>query len=325
MSKVLFYLAAVLFGVLWCSTGAMALTLRTADIHREGYPTVEAVKYMGKLLSDRSGGRLSVEVFHSGQLGEEKESLEQCRAGGLDMLRTNLAPLVDEVPEAGVIALPYIFRSEEHLHRVLDGPIGREILDSLEESGLVGLAFYDSGIRSFYTSQKPLRTIEDFKGMRIRVQQTELFKAMVEVLGGIPVPMPYGEVQDALRMGVIDGAENNLPSYHVSGHYTVAKYYSNDGHSMPPEVLVFSKKVWDGLSEEDRLLILQSARDSVPYMREKWRAHEDEAQRVLTRAGVQIIDSIDREPFIEAVRPLYDRYSSTPKLLDMVRRIQETQ
>jgi tripartite ATP-independent transporter DctP family solute receptor len=325
MRKVQFCLISLLIVALLWLPDASALTLRSADIHSDDYPTVEAVKFMGRLLSERSGGRLSVEVFHSGQLGEEKELLEQCRAGGLEMMRTNLAPLVDEVPEAGVAALPYIFRSRDHLHKVLDGPIGQEILDALGESDLVGLAFYDSGVRSFYTTRKPLRAIDDFKGMRIRVQQTELFKAMVESLGGVPVPMPYGEVQDALRTGVIDGAENNLPSYHSTGHYTVAKYYTNDGHSMPPEVLVFSKKVWNGLSEDDKSLILKCAGDSVPYMRKLWQAREAESLRALEQAGVQIIDDIDKEPFVRAVKPLYDRYTSTQKLLDMVRRIRDTQ
>jgi len=324
MSKIVAFLIYFLTLALLWPAHASALTLRSADVHADGYPTVEAVKYMGQLLYERSSGRLAVEVFHSGQLGEEKELLDQCRAGGLEMMRTNLALLVDEIPEAAVAALPYIFRSVEHLHQVLDGPIGQEILDALDQTGLVGLAFYDSGMRSFYTTRKPLLVIDDFKGMRIRVQQTELFKAMVESLGGVPVPMPYGEVQDALRTGVIDGAENNLPSYHSTGHYNVAKYYTVDGHSMPPEVLVFSKKVWSEISQEDRDLILTCARHSVPYMRELWQAREAESLDALSQAGVQIIESIDKEPFIAAVQPLYRRYTTNQKLLDMIRRIRET-
>lgn len=322
MSKVLFFLIA-LSAAFYPADGS-ALTLRSADIHVESYPTVQAVRYMGQLLHERSGGRLTIEVLHSGQLGEERELLEQCRAGGLDMMRTNIAPLVDYVPEAAVVAMPYIFRSEVHLHNVLDGPVGQEILSAMEKTGLVGLAFYDSGARSFYSSRKPLRTIEDFRGLRIRVQQTELFKAMVEALGAIAVPMAYGEVRDALRNGVIDAAENNLPSYHSTGHYTVAKYYMLDRHSMPPEVLVFSKKVWAGISEDDKKLIIESAGDSVPHMRELWRAREVQALRGVEESGAQVIGDIDKAPFVTAVRPLYDRYLSTDKLRDMARRIRET-
>ncbi|MHC1729370.1 MAG: TRAP transporter substrate-binding protein [Syntrophobacteraceae bacterium] len=322
MSKVLFFLVAL--SAASYSVEVPALTLRSADIHVESYPTVQAVKYMGQLLSERSGGRLSIEVLHSGQLGEEKELLEQCRAGGLDMMRTNIAPLVDDVSEAAVVAMPYIFRSEDHLHNVLDGPIGEEILNAMEKTGLVGLAFYDSGARSFYNSRRPLRTLEDFKGLRIRTQQTELFKAMVEALGGVAVPMAFGEVRDALRNGVIDGAENNLPSYHFTGHYTVAKYYTLDRHSMPPEILVFSRKVWAGISEDDKKLIIECARDSVPHMRELWRARETQSLRGVEESGAQVIGDIDKTPFIEAVKPLYDRYLSTDKLLDMARRIRET-
>jgi len=305
-----------------CIPNASALTLRSADVHPEDYPTVQAVKFMGQLLNERSGGRITLEVLHSGQLGEEKELLEQCRAGGLDIMRTNLAPLSDTVPEVVVPALPYLFRSEEHLHQVLDGPIGREILAAIEASDLIGLAFYDSGARSFYNTRKPLRSVEDFKGLRIRVQQSDIFKSLVEALGAVAVPLPFGEVHNALRTGFIDGAENNWPSYESTGHYKEARYYTVDGHSMTPEVLVFSRKIWVDLSAEDRRLILEAAQDSVPYMRDLWRKREGHARRTLEQAGVEVVEIADKSPFIQAVKPVYDRYMSMEKVPDLVRRIQ---
>lgn len=324
MNKTFSYLLFLVLIPLLAAGEGSALTLRVADVHEEDYPTVQALQRIGQLLAERSGGRLSVEVFHSRQLGEEKESIEQCQAGGLDMVRTNLAPLIDAVPEAGVPALPYIFRSEDHLHRVLDGPIGQQILDALGKTGLIGLCFYDSGARSFYNARKPLRAVEDFKGLRIRVQQTELFKAMVDALGAVPVPMPYGEVRDALRAGIIDGAENNWPSYHSTGHYKVAPYYTGDAHSMTPEVLAFSAKVWAGLSEEDRRLIRQAAADSVPHMRELWREREARARKAVEEGGVEFIEISDKEPFIRAMKPVYERFVITESLRDMVQRIQAT-
>ncbi|MEN6437977.1 MAG: TRAP transporter substrate-binding protein [Syntrophobacter sp.] len=325
MGKGFVNLLLLVLACLLCIPDASALTLRSADVHSEDYPTVQAVRYMGQLLNERSGGRISLEVLHSGQLGEEKELLEQCRAGGLDMMRTNLAPLSDTVPEIVVPALPYLFRSEEHLHKVLDGPIGREILVALESSDLIGLAFYDSGARSFYNTRKPLRSVEDFKGLRLRVQQSDIFKSLVESLGAVAVPLPFGEVHNALRTGFIDGAENNWPSYESTGHFKEAKYYTVDGHSMTPEVLVFSRKVWADLSGEDKKLILKAAEDSVPYMRSLWREREAQARRAMEQAGVEVVDIADRDPFIRAVKPVYDRYMSMEKVPDLIRRIQNTQ
>lgn len=324
MQKVRLYLfSLVLIPILLVGT-ASALILRVADVQEENYPTVQALKQFGQMLAERSGGRLSVEVFHSRQLGEEKEAIDQCRAGGLEMIRTNLAPLIDAVPEAVVPALPYIFRSEDHLHKVLDSPIGQEILDALDRAGVIGLAYYDNGVRSFYSTRKPLRTIEDFRGLRIRVQQTGLCKAMVEALGGVPVPMPYGEVGDALRTGIIDGAENNLPSYHSTGHFKTAKYFAVDGHTMTPEVLVFSKKVWVTLPEEDRRLIRQAAKDSVPFMRKLWRERTAKARQAVEEGGAAVVEDIDQEPFRKAMRPVYERFVTTDSLREMVRRIQAT-
>ena len=223
---------------------------------------------MGKLLSEQTGGEIGVKVYPNGALGSEKDTIEQLKIGGLDMMRINVAPLNNVVPETIVPALPFLFRSEEHMHAVLDGPIGDEILAAMEAQGMIGLAFYDSGARSMYTATKPIKSLADVQHMKIRVQQSDLFVAMVEALGANPTPMPFGEVYTALKTGIVDAAENNFPSYESSRQFEAAKYYTLTEHSMAPEVLVFSKVIWDTLTPEDQAKIRKAAKDSVPYMRE---------------------------------------------------------
>ncbi len=196
-------------------TTAQARDFRSADIHPADYPTVEAVKQMGKSLAEQTNGKMNIRVFPSGALGTEKDTIEQLKLGGLDMMRINVGALNSVVPETIVTVLPFIFRDTKHMRTVLDGPIGDEILKSMEAQGLVGLAFYDSGSRSFYTVKKPITSLADFKGLKIRVQPSELFVGMMTALGANATPMPYGEVYTALKTGIVDGAENNWPSYRV--------------------------------------------------------------------------------------------------------------
>lgn len=299
---------------------AQEIVLRSADTHPDGYPTVEAVKHMSDLLMERSDGRIAIEVFHSRQLGEESDTIEQTQFGVIDMNRINMAPLNNIIPETSVPALPYVFRSIDHMRAVMDGEIGDEILASFEEHDLVGLAYYDSGARSFYNSERPVETPADLDGLKIRVQQSDLFIAMIEALGANATPMPFGEVYSGLQTGVIDGAENNWPSYESTNHYQVAQYYSLDEHSMSPEVLVMSKQSWDKLSAEDQDLIRQAARDSVAHMRELWDARESEARRIVEEAGSQI-NEVEKQPFIDAMQPVYDEFVTDPALQDLVDRI----
>ncbi|HEY9343928.1 MAG TPA: TRAP transporter substrate-binding protein, partial [Inquilinus sp.] len=230
---------------------ASAQTLRSADIHPDGYPTVEAVKYLGDLMDQRTGGRIKIQVFNNAQLGAEKDTIEQTRFGVIDMNRVNTAPFNNLVPETQVLGLPFLFRSVDHMHKVVDGSIGDEILKAFEPHGLVGLAFYDSGARSFYTTKKAIRSIDDMKGLKIRVQQSDLWIAMMQAFGANPTPMPFGEVYSSLETGVVDGAENNWPSYESSRHFEVAKHYTLTEHSLTPEVLVISKISWDRLTPDD--------------------------------------------------------------------------
>jgi len=302
-----------------------ARDFRSADVHPADYPTVEAVKFIGQQLKDETKGRLGVRVYPNGTLGSEKDTIEQLKIGGLDMMRINAAPLNNVVPETVVPCLPFVFRSKEHMRATLDGPVGDEILAAMEAQGMVGLAFYDSGARSVYTARKPVKSLADLKGMKIRVQQSDLFVAMVEALGANPTPMPYGEVYTGLKTGIVDAAENNFPSYESSRHFEAAKYYAMTEHSMAPEVLVFSKKIWDALPEEDRKLIRKAAKDSVPVMRRLWDEREAKSQAIAEKAGSQIVQLENKKEFIDAMAPVYAKFADTPKLKDLVQKIQATQ
>ncbi len=295
---------------------------KSADTHSDGYPTVEAVKYMGKLLSDWTNGRLAIKVYAGRQLGEEKDTIEQTTAGAIDLNRVNLAPLNSIVPETAIPALPYIFRSLEHMHKVMDGEIGQEILDAFEAHGMIGLCYYDSGARSFYNSKRPINSPADMKGLKIRVQNSDLFVATMEALGADATPMEFGQVYEALKTGVIDGAENNWPSYESTRHFEVAKHYSLDQHSMSPEVLVMSKKSWDKLSKKDKEMVMKAAWMSVPVMRELWNARVIKSRDIVMKAGNKVISDVKKQPFIDAMGPVYDKFAGTPALKDLVKRIQ---
>ena len=254
---------------------------------------VAAVQHMGELLKERSGGRLCVEVFHSAQLGEEKDTIEQTKFGVIDLNRVSMGPFNNLVEETKVVSLPYIFKGVHHCVHV--------ILAAFEPHGYVGLAFYDGGSRSFYNKVKPIKSIEDLEGMKVRVMQSDIFVDMMSALGANATPMPYGEVYSSIQTGVIDGAENNWPSYESSGHYEVAGYYTLDEHLIVPEVLVMSKKSWDSLSPEDQAAVRQAAKDSVPFMREQWQAREKASEEKVRAAGVEVVTEIDKEPFMAAM------------------------
>lgn len=301
-----------------------ARDFRSADVHPADYPTVVAVKHIGKQLADQTQGRLGVRVYPAGSLGTEKDNIEQLKIGALDMMRINVGALNSVVPETIPTVLPFVFRSTGHMRTVLDGPIGDEILASMDSQGLIGLAFYDSGSRSFYTAKKPIKSLADMKGLKIRVQQSDLFVSMIEALGANPTPMPYGEVYTALKTGIVDAAENNWPSYESSRHFEAAKYYNLSEHSLAPEVLVFSKKIWGTLSKEDQALIRKAAKDSVPYMRNLWDEREVRSRKFVEAAGAQTVTITDRREFIDAMKPVYAKFANTPKLKDLVKRIQDT-
>lgn len=317
-----FMARAALLAFLALPISAQARDFRSADVHPGDYPTVEAVKFLSAKLKEATKGRLGVRVFPNGALGNERDTTEQLKIGGLDMMRINAAALNNMAPETLVPCLPFVFRSKEHMRQTLDGPVGDEILASLESQGMIGLAFYDSGARSVYAAKHALKTLADFKGAKIRVQPSDLFVAMVQAMGANATPMPYGEVYTALKTGIVDAAENNFPSYDSSRHFEAAKYYTLTEHSMAPEVLVFSKRIWDGLSKDDQALIRKTAKDSVVEMRRLWDEREDKARKATEAAGSQIVEVANKAEFIDAMKPVYERFANTPRLKELVQRIQ---
>lgn len=302
---------------------AGAREFRVADTQAEDYPTVQALLYMGRIVDERTQGRHRIRVFHTRQLGEEKETIEQTRVGAIDMNRTNVAPLGSFIPEANVLALPFLFRSIDHLNKVLDGPIGDDVLASFAPNGFVGLAYYDSGARSIYNNRLPVRTIADMKGLRIRVQQSDLMIDMIKALGAEPVALPYGQVLTGLATQLIDGAENNWPSYVTTNHYTAAKYYTLTEHTMGPEVLIMSRKAWESLTPEDQKIFREAARESSRFMREQWMAWEKSSREQAQNAGNVIVSDFDKQPFEAAMMPLYDKTLGDPKLKALVERIRQ--
>jgi tripartite ATP-independent transporter DctP family solute receptor len=300
---------------------AQSVTLRSTDIHPDGYPTIEAVNFMSQQLEKSTGGRIKINVFHSAQLGQEKDTIEQTRFGVIDMNRINMAPFNNLIPATNVPSLPFIFRSVDHMRKVMDGPIGDALLKEFEKHDLVGLAFYDSGSRSFYNSKRAINTPADMKGLKIRVQQSDMFVSLVSALGANATPMNFGEVYSGLQTGVIDGAENNWPSYESTKHFEVSKFYSQTEHSLSPEVLVMSKKSFDKLPAADQALVRAAAKESVAKMRELWDARE-KASEAKVKAGGAVVNSVEKQPFIDAMKPVYDKFVTDAKLKEMVAAIQ---
>jgi len=299
---------------------AWATEFRSADIHPDDYPTVLAVRHMGEELSKATNGKHSIKVFSKSALGIEKDTIEQTKLGAIAMTRVNVAPMNNICAATMVPTMPFLFRSTEHMRKVLDGAIGDEILKDCEAQGFVGLAFYDSGARSMYTVKKPVKTLADAKGLKVRVQQSDLWVSLLEAMGANATPMPFGEVYTALKTGLVDAAENNYPSYESSRHFEVARFYNKTEHSLAPEILLFSKKIWDTLSPDEQKQIRAAAKESVTYMRKLWDEREEKSMAIVKAAGVQIVD-VDKASFQAAMKPVYDKFLKDPKLQDMVKRI----
>jgi tripartite ATP-independent transporter DctP family solute receptor len=298
-----------------------AREFRAADIQEESYPTVQALLFMNKMVAERTGGRHRIQVFHSRQLGEESQTIEQTRVGAIDIDRINVAAIGDVAPVVNILAQPFLFRSIDHLYKVIDGPIGDDILAAIEPNGFVGLTFYDSGARSIYTRSPPVRGLADLKGLRIRVQQSDMVIRMMKALGAEPVALPYGQVMTALSARLVDGAENNWPSFVTTGHYKVAQYYTVTEHTMGPEVLVMSRRAWQELSDADRAVFRAAARDSSHYMRTQWQSWEEQSRKQAAEAGVTIIDKFDRKPFEDATRSLRNEMRADPRFGPLIGRI----
>ncbi|WP_336987084.1 TRAP transporter substrate-binding protein [Altererythrobacter aquiaggeris] len=300
--------------------GRFSSLLTATDTHVLGYPTVQAVIRFGEILSERTGGRLGLKMYAGGQLGNERDTLEIATFGGLDFNRVNLAPLNSIEPLTRVPALPFLFESTGHMRASMDGPIGDEILASLEPHGLIGLCFYDSGARSFYNTRGPINTPADMAGLKLRVPGSDLHVAMIKSLGADATPMPLDEVYQALAQGVIDGAENNWPSFESGKHFEVARYYSLTRHLLSPEMFVMSKISWDKQTAADQQLIREAAKLSVPYMRQLWDAQVAKSMKIVLASGVEV-NEVDPAPFTEAMMVMWADFIDTPREQELVDQI----
>ncbi|MES2938348.1 MAG: TRAP transporter substrate-binding protein [Pseudomonadota bacterium] len=302
---------------------ARAADFRSADIHNaDDYPTVVAVKHMSELLEKASHGKHKIKVFNKGALGTEKETIDQVKIGALDFTRVNISPLNSICAPTMVPTMPFLFRSIDHMRKVLDGPVGEEILKSCESAGLIGLAFYDSGARSIY-AKKPIKTVADAKGLKIRVQQSDLWVALVGAMGANATPMPFGEVYTGLKTGLIDAAENNIPSFDTAKHVEAVKYFSKTEHSMAPEMLLMSKLVWDKLPKAEQDMIRTAAKASVAVERAKWDEQEGKSLAAVKAAGAQIVE-VDKSSFQGVMAPVYEKFITTPDLKRLVKAVQDT-
>lgn len=295
-------------------------TFRLADNQPADYPTVIGDEKFAELVEERTDGRIKIEVFPSAQLGDEKSVLEQVQLGAIEFTRINANPLVEFNKDFSVLALPYVFESEEHLWNFLESQKATELLDGLEQSKMKGLAYYDSGSRSFYSTEK-LKSMKDLKGLKIRVQQSEINIDFLSALGTSATPMPYGEVFSALQTGIIDGAENNLPSLDSSNHYQEAKHVLLDHHQRTPEVLLMSDAAWDKLDKEDQEIVKQAALDSVETQKEEWAKWEERSEKKLKEEGVTFTEVKDMKPYQEAVKPVVEEYSKDYQ--DIMKAIEE--
>jgi len=296
------------------------IILKAACDHQEGYSTVEGLRLMAKLTDMWTNGRIKIDVYPGAVLGSEKESIEQTQMGVIDINRVSISPVISVYPKMAVFALPYIFASREHMWKVLEGEIGQSMLKEIEPTGFLGLAYMDSGARSFYTVKKPINSPADLKGMKIRTQKSPVMMDMVSAMGGKPVPMAFEEVYSSLQTGVIDGAENNPPSYYETSHYEVAKYYSLDGHAMVPEIVLMSVKTWNALSDADKQIIKMAAVAAQELQRKLWLKDEVSSMNIVKEAGCKV-STPEKGPFIEAVKPVYEKYAS--KYLDLIEQIQK--
>jgi len=284
------------------------------------HPVHEAMMFMAQRANELSNGKLKIDVYPSGQLGSEQQCVELVQIGSLAITKVSAAVMESFAEEYKVFGLPYIFRSKEHLFKVMDGEIGKDLLLSTEDKWIRGLTYYDAGARSFYTISKPITHPDDLKGMKIRVMRSITAMEMVKALGGSATPISWGELYTALQSGVVDGAENNPPSLYTSRHYEVCKYYSLDEHTTIPDVLVISQFVWDKLTDQEKEWIQQAADESAVLERKLWAESEKMSLEEVQKAGVKI-NYPDKEPFIEKVQPLIESYRSNESIYSYIKRI----
>ena len=294
------------------------IVLKATDVHPTGYPTVAAVEAMGKKLEAATNGRISIQMFPSMQLGGEKEMIEQAQVGALQIARISVGPMGPLVPEFNVFNLPFVFRDVEHMQKIIDGEIGGELLKKLSDhptAGLIGLCYMNAGVRNVYNSKKPVTELSDLKGMKIRMMGNPLFVDTMNSLGGNGVAMGFDQLINAMQTGVVDGAENNEPSYESGQHFRYAKFYSMTGHLMIPEILVFSKQSFNALSKEDQALNLKLSKEAQLEQRKLWNEREAESLKKMKEAGAIVNEVKNKQAFQDAVKPVWEKYGAQHKAL----------
>jgi tripartite ATP-independent transporter DctP family solute receptor len=304
-------------------SSATARDFRAADNQPNDYPTVLAMKYMGEQIAVATKGKYNVKVYGNSALGSGKDAVEQVKIGAIDMTRVSTSDFHHIIPESVIPSFPFLWRDIDHFRKAMYGPVGDDILAAFEKHGYIGLAMYEAGARSIY-SKKAVRTVADAKGMKIRVQPSDLWVSLVGAMGATATPIPYAEVYTALKTGLVDAAENNYPSFETSKHYEIATFYSETQHVMAPDVVVFSKKVWDTLSVDEQAIIRKAAKDSITVFQKLWTEKEDASKDILKKAGVTFVNDVNKPEFVAVMKPVWDKYAPTPELKALVQKIVNT-
>jgi tripartite ATP-independent transporter DctP family solute receptor len=307
-----------------CSGGEDVTTIKLGHALDTSHPVHEAMEFMARRLAEKSGGTMRIDIYPSGQLGTERELLELMQIGSVGMTKVSSSVLEGFAPAFRVLGLPFLFRDEAHRFSVLEGPVGRDLLLEAERFRLRGLTYYDAGARSFYTMRRPVHTPRDLAGLKIRVQESPIAMRMVNVLGGSATPIAFGEVYTALQQGVVDGAENNPPSFHLSRHYEVARYYTLDEHTAVPDVVFVAAEVWEDLTPQQKQWLQEAADESAEYQKGLWREATEEALRLVQEAGVEIIRP-DKQAFSTRAASLLNGFRSDPEIGPLIQRIQAVQ
>ncbi len=316
---------AILVLIIGFSVSVQAKEWKGWNIHVAGYPNTIALDKFAELVSQKSGGKMTIKMYHAGVLGSQPDAIEQVRMGGLEIANFSLGPMGPIVPEANVVSLPFIFKDPDHAFRVLEGKAGDMINEGLAKKGLVSLAWYDGGSRSFYNSKKPIRKPADVIGMKVRVMNNDLYSGMISALGGNPSPMAFSEVYQSLKTGVVDGAENNWPSYESTGHYEVAPFYSLSQHLIIPETLCINAAVWKKLSAKEQKILKEAAQESALLQRKLWKERAKASEAKVMAGGVKFNTIPDKSAFQAAMKPVYAGFlADNPSLKPLVKMIQDT-
>jgi tripartite ATP-independent transporter DctP family solute receptor len=317
-------LPAALIFISGCSRQDSVTAIKLAHGLDIAHPVHKGMVYFAEQVAERSNGQMRIDIYPSGQLGSERQCLELLQIGSLGMTKVSAAVLENFAPRMKVLGLPYLFRDDEHAWAVLNGPIGKDLLLEAQNYWLRGVCFYDAGSRSFYTKDRPVNSPDDLEGLKVRVMNSQTAMQMVKALGGAPTPISFGELYTALQQGVVDGAENNPPSFYTSRHYEVCKYYSIDEHSTVPDVMLIGTNTWERLTAQEQTWLQEAADASVGYQRRVWAASEQEALDAVKAAGVQI-NYPDKSPFAARVEDIYERYKDDPEIYELIQQIQAVQ